>query len=288
MSNVNNASIVQVQKAGALYHLLQMTAFHYGIDTVFIDLPPSLGGFARNALMTSTHFTVPFLPDFFCWEAIRTLCDLFANAQPPNPLLEDATEQQRLEYSLRLANYERGSWLGWLNKVKARAERLPMPTHSRIPAAVKGPKFAGAVCTKYSPFFRSQDPLPRRPHRVRNDDHWVRQIKSALQDLVGCLQGTPMAHELDPDQEHSAHYDEEPNILGFIEDSRQLNAIAQRESLPVCYLTEAVLQTQVMVNEGYQLKALDSKEKDRLLESISRKRETHGAYVARLETALRD
>lgn len=58
---------------GNLPKILQLIAMKNNIDYILYDLSPNVGGLNEVVLMSSYYFIVPVAPDFFCWQAIRSL-----------------------------------------------------------------------------------------------------------------------------------------------------------------------------------------------------------------------
>ncbi|WP_170688282.1 ParA family protein [Escherichia coli] len=58
---------------GNLPKILQLIAMKNNIDYILYDLSPNVGGLNEVVLMSSDYFIVPVAPDFFCWQAIRSL-----------------------------------------------------------------------------------------------------------------------------------------------------------------------------------------------------------------------
>lgn len=58
---------------GNLPKTLQIIADKNDIDYVIYDLSPNVGGLNEVILMSSDYFIVPATPDFFCWQAVKSL-----------------------------------------------------------------------------------------------------------------------------------------------------------------------------------------------------------------------
>lgn len=58
---------------GNLPKTLQIIADQHEIDYVIYDLSPNVGGLNEVILMSSDYFIVPATPDFFCWQAVKSL-----------------------------------------------------------------------------------------------------------------------------------------------------------------------------------------------------------------------
>jgi cellulose biosynthesis protein BcsQ len=58
---------------GNLPRTLQIIADQNNIDYVIYDLSPNVGGLNEVILMSSDYFIVPATPDFFCWQAVKSL-----------------------------------------------------------------------------------------------------------------------------------------------------------------------------------------------------------------------
>jgi cellulose biosynthesis protein BcsQ len=58
---------------GAVCRSLRLTADHYDIDVVLIDMSPSVGALNECILMGSDFFIIPTSPDYYCDQAMRSL-----------------------------------------------------------------------------------------------------------------------------------------------------------------------------------------------------------------------
>lgn len=99
---------------GALSALIRMTADHYQIDYVLIDMSPSVGALNECLLMGSDYFIVPTFPDFYCAQAVRSLAHVL-------PL-----------------------WNRGVQQFRAGGIRYPMPA--------KPPTFLGTISQRYRPY----------------------------------------------------------------------------------------------------------------------------------------
>jgi chromosome partitioning protein len=59
---------------GSLGALLRMTAKEHKLDAVIVDMSPSVGALNECLLMGSDYFIVPTSPDYYCNQAISSLC----------------------------------------------------------------------------------------------------------------------------------------------------------------------------------------------------------------------
>ena len=88
------------QFVGALNAVVRKTAEQNQCQLILVDMSPSSGAMNRSILMSSDYFIVPTSPDFFSYQAIQSLGDMFinwhsvfkkfrnpalANNLPPNP-----------------------------------------------------------------------------------------------------------------------------------------------------------------------------------------------------------
>lgn len=71
--NSNNAISALQSLPGAFNHLINITAEHYEIDIVLIDLNPGLSAINQNLFISSDAFIVPTNPDPFSLMALNTL-----------------------------------------------------------------------------------------------------------------------------------------------------------------------------------------------------------------------
>eukprot|EP00045_Choanoeca_perplexa_P002715 m.26140 g.26140 ORF g.26140 m.26140 type:complete len:163 (-) comp11661_c0_seq1:634-1122(-) len=63
-------------KLGALHHGLRQIMAEYEIDVVLLDLPPSVGGLTRLAMLSSDYFMMPVTADFFSVQAANSFADV--------------------------------------------------------------------------------------------------------------------------------------------------------------------------------------------------------------------
>ncbi|WP_092717769.1 ParA family protein [Rhizobium multihospitium] len=100
---------------GAMSHLFQITAKHYGVDLILVDMSPSLGPINQNLLTTSNFFLVPMAPDYFSVMATDSLAAVLPK------------------------------WKDWL--VKALNTRVLQDATYPLPHV--SPKFLGTIIQKY-------------------------------------------------------------------------------------------------------------------------------------------
>ena len=109
------------RKFGVFYHMLKMTAAVYKIKTIIIDLPPNLSALTRLAIMTSHYFAIPCTADFFSWEAIRLLRNVFVD--PPHDVEMDNDDEPTLEgldllqYAINQQFLRTGAWHAWYGRM---------------------------------------------------------------------------------------------------------------------------------------------------------------------------
>lgn len=58
---------------GATYDLLKKTGDRGGFDVILIDMSPSISATNMSLLMSSDYFIIPTSPDFYCYQAIKSL-----------------------------------------------------------------------------------------------------------------------------------------------------------------------------------------------------------------------
>ena len=61
---------------GAPAHLFRLLARTNGIDVVLVDMSPSVGAFNQSLFLSCDYFIVPTSPDYFCYLAIGSLCNV--------------------------------------------------------------------------------------------------------------------------------------------------------------------------------------------------------------------
>ena len=64
------------QFIGACNACIRLTAKENEIDVVLIEMSPSASALNRCILMGSDYFIIPTSPDFFCYQAIQSLCTM--------------------------------------------------------------------------------------------------------------------------------------------------------------------------------------------------------------------
>jgi cellulose biosynthesis protein BcsQ len=102
---------------GSLRYLIDITAKSLEIDTVLIDMSPSLGAINQNLFTTSEFFLVPMHPDYFAVMAIDSLASVLPK------------------------------WKGWSEAAKS----LPILREAEYPFPSVSPMFLGYVIQKYRP-----------------------------------------------------------------------------------------------------------------------------------------
>jgi chromosome partitioning protein len=58
---------------GAVQDLLKKTGDKHGFDIILIDMSPSISATNMSLLMGSNYFIIPTSPDFYCYQAIKSL-----------------------------------------------------------------------------------------------------------------------------------------------------------------------------------------------------------------------
>jgi len=109
----NKALPYTLQFIGSFNYLVRETAKTNTIDIVLVDVSPSISALNRIILMGSDYFIIPTSPDFFCYQAIQSLSNLFP------------------EWENKLSEYRR--------------------TSIKNPLPEKPPKFLGIISQKYRP-----------------------------------------------------------------------------------------------------------------------------------------
>lgn len=99
---------------GAMAALIRMTAEHFQIDYVLIDMSPSVGAINECLLMGSDYFIVPTFPDFYCAQAVRSLAVVLPR------------------------------WNEQVQRFRAAGIRYPIPTEP--------PVFLGTISQRYRPY----------------------------------------------------------------------------------------------------------------------------------------
>jgi chromosome partitioning protein len=62
---------------GLINKLIRQTARQYSFDVVLIDMSPSVSATNHCLLMGSDYFIIPVSPDFYCYQAIDSLSEVF-------------------------------------------------------------------------------------------------------------------------------------------------------------------------------------------------------------------
>jgi cellulose biosynthesis protein BcsQ len=58
---------------GAVHELLKKTGDRHGFDIILVDMSPSISATNMSLLMGSDYFIIPTSPDFYCYQAIKSL-----------------------------------------------------------------------------------------------------------------------------------------------------------------------------------------------------------------------
>lgn len=75
--NLTGSIVMFGNVPGAFRNLLQLTAAHYKLDYILLDMSPSISSTNANILMESDYFIIPCAPDYFCYMAIESLTKVF-------------------------------------------------------------------------------------------------------------------------------------------------------------------------------------------------------------------
>lgn len=62
---------------GAINNLIRKTAERSNFDIVLVDMSPNISATNMSILMSSDYFIVPTSPDFFCYQSIESLSNVF-------------------------------------------------------------------------------------------------------------------------------------------------------------------------------------------------------------------
>ncbi|EDQ87888.1 uncharacterized protein MONBRDRAFT_9650 [Monosiga brevicollis MX1] len=253
-------------------NVLQMTAWYYNIDTIVLDLAPSLDAFTRLCAMSAHAIITPCLTDLFSCEALSVVTSLFQGRAREEAERGPMDDERKLRRLLNLFEAEEPNWNEWLQQEIEIAERY-RPDLMRP----SGPKFLGCVITRY-----------QRAHVVggmtRNAHFWYDRLKQRILGLIGTLGSV----DFEGQDKHCEWYQTNLGVLGWIEDANQLSAISHREGIPVCHIRPEMLKTSVTDDQGNtRLRSMEARERHRILvDTLPRMRVAMVALVQRLLKGL--
>lgn len=271
---------------GAFYHLLLMTACAYKIDYIYVDLSPSLGTLNRLFLLSCDYWTLPMVPDFFCWEALRTLTTIVP-PQAENGRSASLLQRYTRHYADVHSHYlcrPRGAmerllekttdWRRLVQELAARTRSCAYPFPERPPKVLGG--FIGRFQASYLHKKTAVEGANRR-RMVKNHQYWNERIREAMAQFI---QRLPPEMKLKYPREVVEH----SYILAELENMDQLSAISQRESLPMFMLLRNHLYTYDSENET--LVKISSHLED-IERRITRHREDTSTLQARVDELCR-
>ena len=219
------------QFVGALNAVIRETARVNKCELVLIDMSPSSGAMNRSILMSSDYFLVPTSPDFFSYQAIQNLGQMFL------------------------------SWENVFQQFRNSSETNPLP---EIP-----PKLLGIISQKYRTYtpkkkqFVEKIPLigdaklEERKKRIASAYQvWVDKIQQASDSILSkALKSKKMVIERELFTSHIK--DELPYNLISIGDFNSLIALSQENQKPIFALTEEELK-----QSGHTLAEMQENQKD--------------------------
>ncbi|PTU70754.1 ParA family protein [Chromobacterium haemolyticum] len=145
---------------GNLPKILQKVAERNSADYVIYDLSPNVGGLNQVMLMSSDFFIVPSSPDYFCWQAIKSLeknikkwkreIDRFKTENDFNtadfsikncPLFIGSVHQRYRPRNDQPAK----SFLSWIDTIRNEVNTALVPSLRDIGCAIDEQKFLSAI-----------------------------------------------------------------------------------------------------------------------------------------------
>ena len=231
------------QFVGALNTVVRKTAEQNQCQLVLIDMSPSSGAMNRSILMSSDYFIVPTSPDFFSYQAIQNLGDMFVSWNESFKKFRDPT----------LPN------------------ALPLDP----------PKMLGVVSQKYRPYTLRKKELTehipligekkyeeRKKGIAKSFKEWIDKIQRASNDqLAEKLKDHRMVIDKKSFIQHIT--DEKPYNLISIGDFNSLIAQSQKYGKPVFELTEEeIAQTGKSLQEMKENQKLFKESVNKLAERI--------------------
>ncbi|MDE0092518.1 MAG: AAA family ATPase [Oligoflexia bacterium] len=219
------------QFVGSLNAVIRETAKTNKCELVLIDMSPSSGAMNRSILMSSDYFLIPTSPDFFSYQAIQNLGNMFI------------------------------SWNDLFNKFRDPSAPNPLPE--------KPPKMLGIISQKYRTYTPRKKEIVEQIPLIgqKKLEKRAKRIASAYQIWVDKIQTTSnntLAEKLKSknmviDREIFTSYisDELPYNLISIGDFNSLIAISQENQKPIFALTDEEIN-----QSGYSLKEMQENQKD--------------------------
>ncbi len=204
------------QFVGALNAVIRKTAEQNQCQLVLIDMSPSSGAMNRSILMSSDYFLIPTSPDFFSYQAIQNLGDMFIN---------------------------------WNNSFK-RFRKSSLP--NALPSVP--PKMLGVISQKYRPYTPRKKEImehvpiigdkkyeERKKGIAKAYKEWIDKIQEASNDLLA-KKLTPYNMVINKESFVRHITDEKPYNLISIGDFNSLIASSQKYGKPIFKLTEEEIQ----------------------------------------------
>ena len=230
------------QFVGSLNAVIRETARVNKCELVLIDMSPSSGAMNRSILMSSNYFIVPTSPDFFSYQSIQNLGNMFL------------------------------SWENVFQQFRDASETNPLPE--------KAPKMLGIISQKYRTYtprekqFSENLPLignkklEERKKRIASAyQSWVTKIQKASDTVLSeTLRPKKMVIDRKIFQNHV--HDELPYNLISIGDFNSLIALSQENQKPIFDLTEDEIK-----QSGLTLKEMKENQKDfkQLFETLAKR-----------------
>jgi chromosome partitioning protein len=186
------------QFVSAFNNLIRKVASENDIDIVFVDMSPSVSATNHCILMSSDYFIIPISPDFYCYQAIDSLSNVFPR---------------------------------WVNEIKAFKDGAPnsLPTEN--------PKMLGLISQNYR-IYTIEDNKNDADQKSMSKayEEWLNKIKNIVADkLVPTLSSIDMIVS-DKLFEDSVAYDK-PYHLAGVQNFSGLIPVSQKLSKPIFELT---------------------------------------------------
>ncbi len=140
---------------GFIGHAINEIARKASIDIVLLDLSPSIGALNQCLLMSSHYFIVPTSPDFYCYQAIKSL------------------SQKIPAWNKRLARF--------------RSDKNDHPMRK------EPPKFLGIISQRYRPYTSNKTTDNERKDTTKAFQLWIDRINEKVNnELIPALESEQM------------------------------------------------------------------------------------------------
>jgi len=221
----SNGSLAARALAAFLELLDHLRGAHPHFDIIFLDLSPSIGPLNRHLLLLSDYFIVPCAPDYFSFEAIRSI-----QRTIPEWKLKDQSMRH-------LAVNIPAPWRNWQSVPRFVGVLLLRYTHRRQTPAKNFMKWIVNITVQVSGV--AQGPVNPRPVQVLYQVNLLASPPGLIQALR-LVAGRDMSftdaqyNQIIPVPAGTEQEQYRPhNILGMISDFTQLAALSHIHSRPV-------------------------------------------------------